>query len=136
MAKEGRKESEDEEETDGASGSHCTSHSTMEQRWAPTNRRSGRQYEDFRNSCEKWIWLDGAWRESRGRTEDEVQKIDDPTQALGFGERSGENVWGGRWRGIINTRSIFWTRGGGGPLSNGEIRRAGRAVGNLYCNDG
>ena len=45
-------------------------------RWAPKKRFDGRKYVDFRNSGEQWMWLDGALREERGPTEDEVGQID------------------------------------------------------------
>ena len=60
----------------------------MEQRRAPTNRCNGRQYEEFRNARGKWMWLDGAWRETRCPTKDEAWEIDGAAQNLDFGEQS------------------------------------------------
>ena len=57
---------------------------------ADESHQWGGQYGDFRNSRREWASLDGAWRETRGPTEDEVEEIDGETQTLGFGERSCE----------------------------------------------
>ena len=69
----GKREPEGEEEEEAATNIHYTAQSEREQRWEPTNRINERQYGGFRISWGEWMWIDGAWRETRRTTEDEVE---------------------------------------------------------------
>ena len=82
----GAKGSEKVAETEAKAGIHCTSQSARGNRRIPTNRINEWEYEAIQNSWGKWIWLDGAWRETRNPTMGEVKKIDGATQTLGLGE--------------------------------------------------
>ena len=48
--RKGESASANEEEKDGKSGIRDTSYSIREQQWAPISRRSGRRYQEYRNS--------------------------------------------------------------------------------------
>ena len=72
----------------GAENIHYNSQSEMAHRWEPMNRINERQYNEFRNSWGEWMRLDGAWRETRGPTQDEVEKTDGGIQTIGFGDHS------------------------------------------------
>ena len=65
-----------------------SSHAEREQSFGPAKCRDEYEYEQYWSAGNAWIYIyiDGAWREIRDPTKDDMRNIDGATQNLGLGE--------------------------------------------------